>query len=144
MLGDRVVSTVLIVDDDEATRTLYARWANVLGYSVLVAADAAIAEHLLRTRKVHVVVSDIVMPGHDGVWLIDKVTREHPGVPVIVVTGLGELTPAVTLRPGVEDYLVKPFPFDEFRLSLERVLAARHGPGPQSLPDPPRASPRQG
>jgi FixJ family two-component response regulator len=49
------------------------------------------------------------MPGHDGVWLLDRIRAEHPGVAVVVATGLMEMDPLVTLRPGVVGYIVKPF-----------------------------------
>jgi CheY-like chemotaxis protein len=52
---------------------------------------------------------DVLMPGHDGIWLTNQILSRHPGVPVALATGLMEMDPTVTLRPGVVGYIVKPF-----------------------------------
>ena len=104
--------TVLVVDDDPGVRDLLAHILEPLGHHVLMAdnADAAIA--VLQYRHVDVAVCDIVMPGHDGIWLVDQILTRFPAVAVAILTGLQELDPHVTLRPGVVAYLTKPFDED--------------------------------
>ena len=67
------------------------------------------ALRLLDAEPVDVAVCDIRMPGHDGGWLMDRIRAQHPDVAVVVATGLMEMDPLVTLRPGVVGYIVKPF-----------------------------------
>ena len=64
--------TVLVVDDDEATCQLLGDWVRLLGFHVMTARGAVEALALMRDRPAQVAFCDIVMPGHDGVWLIDQ------------------------------------------------------------------------
>ncbi len=100
---------MLVVVDDEGVRVVLRCLIEELGYEVCAAADAYGALRLLEEVSVDVAFVDIKMPGHDGIWLIDQLRREHPDVRIVIATGLEELDPVVTLRPGILGYLVKPF-----------------------------------
>lgn len=113
--------TVLVVDDDDAVCRLWTKWIGSLGHRVEIANNADTALDIIRTCEIDLAVCDINMPGRDGIWLIDRITREYPGVAIVVATGRGEMDPRVTLRPGVEAYLVKPVNFGEFAASLYRA-----------------------
>ena len=117
--------TVLIVDDEEGIRNLYSRWMKDLGYESEVAEDAQTAKRLMNQRRFDVVVCDIRMPGWDGIWLIDRLATEHPDATIIVATGVAEMPPAVTLRPNVEAYLVKPFDRHAMKATISQVLKTR-------------------
>ena len=106
---ERTVGTVMVVDDDENIRKVLAHWVAEAGHTVKVAADADAALQMLDSESVDVAVCDIRMPGHDGIWLMDRIRAQHPEVAVVVATGLMEMDPMVTLRPGVVGYIVKPF-----------------------------------
>ena len=114
--------SVLIVDDDEATCRMLAEWTRSLGYRVEVTFGADAALQILRRGTVHVALCDIVMPGHDGVWLINQIGRHCPDVAVVIVTGLTTMDAAVTLRPGVTAYITKPFQFEDVATAIRAAF----------------------
>jgi len=116
--------SVLIVDDDESTCRLLADWTRSLGYRVDVTFGADSALQILQRGGVQVVLCDIVMPGHDGVWLINQIGRQCPEVAVVIITGLTKMDPAVTLRPGVTGYVTKPFNFEELATAIGAAVNA--------------------
>jgi response regulator of citrate/malate metabolism len=65
------------------------------------------------------------MPGHDGIWLVEQMRRHHPSVAVVLATGLLEMDPMVTLRPGVVGYIVKPFNREDLEQVIKRGMADR-------------------
>ena len=114
---------VLVVDDEFAVRTLTARWLTAAGYKARVAENAEQARDEVALAPPDVIVCDVGMPGHGGLWLAEQVRREYPDTALVMVTGGHELTIAIdSLRIGVLDYLLKPFTSDELRASVERGL----------------------
>jgi len=106
--------TVLIVEDDPATRRLYKFLLNNGGYVVIEADDGLVALELLAQHHCDLVITDLNMPRMDGIALIKAIRRDYPALYVILVTAFG--TPDVekqALRIGANDYLTKPFEFDE-------------------------------
>ena len=103
------MKTILVVDDDTGIRSLLRRVLESLGHRVQEAAGALEALEVLKGTRVDLALCDVLMPGHDGIWLADQILARHPGVPVALATGLLEMDPTVTLRPGVVGYIVKPF-----------------------------------
>ena len=103
------MKTILVVDDDNGIRALLRRVLEGLGHQVKEAAGALDALEVLKSFRVDLALCDVLMPGHDGVWLTDQILARHPGVAVALATGLMEMDPTVTLRPGVVGYIVKPF-----------------------------------
>ena len=142
MLPDIIISkkptgTVLVVDDDDGVRRVMARWVADLGYQVVVAADAESALDAMRLNPVDVALCDVKMPGRDGIWLVEQMRRAFPAVSIVMATGLTELDPMVTLRPGVVGYIVKPFNRAELDAMIQQGLAARPGgPGGPAAPQP--------
>jgi CheY-like chemotaxis protein len=108
-LQEGPMKTILVVDDDPGVRALLHRLVESLGYDVLSAGSAADALEVLARRSVDLALCDVLMPGHDGVWLTEQILARHPGTLVALATGLQEMDPTVTLRPGVVGYIVKPF-----------------------------------
>jgi response regulator RpfG family c-di-GMP phosphodiesterase len=105
-----VSPSILIVDDEAAVRQVMRRWLESQGYAVRAAASADQALTLLVEAPASVALCDLRMPGHDGLWLVDLLRREHPDVAVIIATGVNDVEAAVEgLRQGVVDYLTKPF-----------------------------------
>jgi len=114
---------VLIVDDENTVRDLMARWLESGGYSVVTASSAEEALDRLETAAPAVALCDIRMPGHDGLWLADRIRQAHPETAVIMATGLQDVGPAVqSLRQGVIDYLTKPFGRDRLQEAVTRGL----------------------
>jgi DNA-binding NtrC family response regulator len=115
-------ATILVVDDEDGVRRLLTHWITSLGYTPKSAGDAASALDVLNSTHVDVAVCDIRMPGHDGVWLIDQVRKEHPNTAVIIATGLPDMAPTVTLQSGVAGYLIKPFERQDLATVLNHAL----------------------
>ncbi len=117
---------ILVVDDQAAVSSAVARILDYKGYSCRTAdgADQAIA--MLKQEEVAVVISDINMPGHDGMWLLDKLRSDYPDMAVIMLTGFAEVDTAVQcLREGASDFLTKPVRAPHLLTSLERSIERR-------------------
>ena len=123
MLSDKLTGTVLVVDDDEGVRKVLARWVAEMGHTVKVASDADAALEVMETCTVDVALCDVRMPGRDGIWLLDQVRRTYPSTAVVFATGLLEMDPMITLRPGVVGYIVKPFNREELARMIQSGLA---------------------
>ncbi|HEU4939950.1 MAG TPA: HD domain-containing phosphohydrolase [Vicinamibacterales bacterium] len=115
--------SILIVDDENSVRTLMARWLEAGGFRVTTAGSAEEALGRLHESPPAVALCDIRMPGHDGVWLAERIRQEYPETAVIMATGVQDVGPAVqALRQGVIDYLTKPFGRDRLREAVTRGL----------------------
>lgn len=113
--------SVLVVDDENGVRDLMSRWLESGGYSVASAGDADQALNLIEDSPPAVALCDIRMPGHDGLWLADRIRHDHPETAVIMATGVQDVGAAVeSLRQGVVDYLTKPFGRDRLREAVIR------------------------
>lgn len=111
--------SVLIVDDEPAVRDLMARWVTALGLRPQTAATADEALASLRLRHYDLAVIDVMMPGHDGLWLAQQIRRDHPQTAVIVATAYTELLGGDT-QPPIADFLIKPFQRERFTLAVDR------------------------
>ena len=114
---------ILIVDDELPVRELLARYVTALGYRPYSASYAEEALRVLRRRRMDLVMVDIRMPGRDGGWLIEQAHARWPSLPMLIVTGVEELDPHITLQPGVVGYLVKPFTAEALGDALRRALS---------------------
>ncbi len=119
MTGERI----LIVDDDEGMRRLLVRVLGREGYEPLAVASGSEALAELAGEPFDLVVTDIQMPGMDGVALLHRIKEFDPGLPVIVITAYGTVENAVeALRGGAYHYLTKPFENDEIKLTVAKAL----------------------
>jgi response regulator RpfG family c-di-GMP phosphodiesterase len=119
--------SVLVVDDENGARDLMTRWLESGGYSVTTAASAEEALRRLNAQPAAVALCDIRMPGHDGVWLAERIRQQFPETAVIMATGVHDADAAVqTLRQGVIDYLTKPFGKQRLREAVTRGLEFHH------------------
>ena len=124
-MSEQVSGTILVVDDDEGVRKVMTRWVSEMGYTVKAAADADTALTMMRECPIDVALCDIRMPGHDGIWLLEQVCRFYPDIAIVLATGLVEMDPMVTLRPGVVGYIVKPFNREDLAKVILRGMAER-------------------
>jgi DNA-binding NtrC family response regulator len=124
-LSEQVSGTILVVDDDEGVRRVLTRWVADMGYAVQAADGAEKALEVMRDIEVDVALCDVRMPGRDGIWLIDQMRRLHPDTAIVLATGLLEMDPMVTLRPGVVGYIVKPFDREALTEVVKRGMAER-------------------
>ena len=114
---------ILVVDDDAGSRKglqdLVAAW----GYDASAAADGREALEQAAERCPSVVISDLVMPGLDGMGLLAALQRDYPGKAVIILTGQGTIESAVqAMKDGAYDYLTKPVDPTRLRLLLDKAL----------------------
>lgn len=113
-------STVLVVEDDLATRRLYKFLLSSGGYSVIEADDGIVALEKLALHHCDLVITDMNMPRMDGLELIRTIRRDFSDTYVIMVTAFG--TPDIekqALRVGANDYLAKPFDFEELERRVQ-------------------------
>lgn len=123
-------SRILLVDDEEALLQTLARAARGCGYEIDTAHDGAEAWERLGACRYDLVVTDLVMPGMGGAELMERIGAERLATRMMVITGFATLDAAVDcLRKGATDFLVKPFPVEEFLGSLERALGRGAPPG---------------
>jgi DNA-binding response OmpR family regulator len=114
-------ANVLVVDDEGANRYSVCKTLQKVGYYVSEAADGHDALDLLSKQQFDVVLTDIKMPGIDGVDLLRKIKEQSPDAIVILMTGYASLSSAVeALRLGAHDYLIKPSTSQDIRQSVAR------------------------
>jgi len=117
---------VLIVDDDDAVRDVISVILREEGYDCVVATGAQMALDLVAAQDTPLVISDMKMPGSDGLWLLEHLRESHPDTAVIMLTGYGDTEAAVDcLRRGAVDYLLKPPKVTDLIRAIERALAKR-------------------
>jgi DNA-binding NtrC family response regulator len=126
MTRDKSTPHLLVVDDDVQSRTMLLRVLGAEGYLVDAAEDGPTALELAVARRYDAVVTDLKMPVMDGIELLRKLHEHDPELPVVVATGLAEVTSAVAaMRAGAEDYIAKPIQLESLRLVIERALDRR-------------------
>jgi diguanylate cyclase (GGDEF)-like protein len=119
-------AAVLLVDDERFARTVYSDYLRVAGYDVQVAESADAALAALRARRFDLLITDIILPGADGLELLGEAKRLDPNLEVIVITALDRVDPAVrAMKSGASDYLVKPVTPEALQISVQRCLSAR-------------------
>jgi two-component system sensor histidine kinase/response regulator len=115
--------TVLVVDDEEAIRDSCCQVLSKVGYECHTAIDGIEGLHLTHQLEPAVVLLDLMMPGIDGLEVLDQVTATHPNLICIVITGYATIESAVeAMRRGAFDFLPKPFNPDELRLIVNRGI----------------------
>jgi DNA-binding NtrC family response regulator len=137
---------IAVIDDDAEMLRVVARFLQRNECEVEVFTDPRRAISALAERRFGVVISDVQMPGMNGLEVLERVREIHPGTIVIMITGFGSVQSAVdAMKKGAFDYISKPFVLEEFlvvvrkalrQYALERELAelrtlvrARHGYG---------------
>jgi signal transduction histidine kinase len=119
---------VLLVDDNPSLLQAlpHAISLRMSGVEVETADSAQVALTMIEQQEYDAIVSDIKMPGMDGLDLLAKVQQQHPETPVVLITGHGQHDLAIrALRSGAYDYILKPIDRDDFMVSLERALQTR-------------------
>ncbi len=118
---------ILIVDDEEDIRALIAGILVDEGYEPREAADSKSALEAIATRRPSLVVLDIWLQGSelDGLEILDVVMAEHPELPVVMISGHGNIETAVAaIKKGAYDFIEKPFKADRLLLFIERAIEA--------------------
>jgi len=118
------MSRILVVDDEEGLRSFMAEALEVDGHEVASAADGAEALRLCGQRAFDLVITDLKMPGTDGMEVVRRLDADQPEVQVIVITAHGSIDKAVeAMKHGAFDFLEKPIGSPaELRLLAQRAL----------------------
>ncbi len=114
---------LLIVDDEANTLASLARAFRLAGYEATVADSAARALELLKTQRFDLIFSDVVMPGKDGLSLLEDLKALEVETPVVMMSGQAHIEMAVrATRLGAVDFLEKPLSTEKLLLTVENVL----------------------
>ncbi|MBF0391456.1 MAG: sigma-54-dependent Fis family transcriptional regulator [Alphaproteobacteria bacterium] len=120
---------ILIVDDEADIRMLIADILGDEGYATREAGTADDALEALQARRPSLVILDIWLQGSDmdGMDILEHVKRDHPMVPVLMISGHGSIETAVkALKIGAYDFIEKPFKTDRLLVTIERAIEAAH------------------
>ncbi|MBU1231842.1 MAG: response regulator, partial [Proteobacteria bacterium] len=114
---------ILLAEDDEIMRISVYDRLKQFGWHVDQAENGLDAAKLLDKRDYHLVISDIRMPGLDGMKLLEKIKKHSPETDVIIMTAYGSINDALDcLRKGASDYILKPFDLDDLIIRSSRFL----------------------
>ncbi|MEW6367039.1 MAG: sigma-54 dependent transcriptional regulator [Acidobacteriota bacterium] len=117
------MSHVLVVDDDPNTLSSLARMFRLAGYEATVCESADRAVELIGTQRFDLILSDVVMPGKDGIAMLDEIKKLGVTTPVIMISGQATVDMAVrATRLGAADFLEKPLSSDKLLLTVENTL----------------------
>ena len=123
------MATVMVVDDEERVRTLLAKSLSSQGHSVVTAATANAAIDRLASRDVDLVVLDLVMPGVNGLAVLNAIKERKQTTPVIVLSGVTDVGARVeALDRGAVDVVSKPFSLTELMARVRRNVGAPRAP----------------
>src|SRR5262245_15000618 len=114
---------ILVVDDDPTVSDVVRRYLERAGYDVMLAADGGAALEAARRTSPDLVVLDLMLPGMDGLEVCRRLRSGPSGVPIVMLTALGEEADRVLgLQLGADDYVTKPFSPRELVLRVQSVL----------------------
>ncbi len=117
------MANLLIVDDDQNTLASLARAFRLAGHEATVCDNAARALELLKSQPFEMMMSDVVMPGKDGLALLEDVRNAGIALPVVMISGQANIEMAVrATRLGAVDFLEKPLSTDKLLLTVDNVL----------------------
>ena len=116
-------STILVVDDDHAHRTMLNTLISGWGYAVTEADDGSTAIEEVKASSFDLVLMDVRMVKVSGLEALEVIKSVNPAIPVIIMTAYSSVETAVeALKQGAHDYLTKPLDFDKLRLTIERSM----------------------
>jgi two-component system NtrC family response regulator len=114
---------ILVIDDDESLRRILEYNLAQEGYAVLSAASGEQGLELLKREGADLVVTDVRMPGMNGLQLLEGVRKVDPNIQVIIITAFGTIEMAVeAMKVGAFHYISKPFNRDELKLTIKKAL----------------------
>ena len=117
---------LVVVDDEKNAADALGALLRDDGYQVSVAYDAETALKVLEVEEPDLVLTDLRLPGMDGIELLGRIRQMHPATMVVVMTAYGTVKNAVrAMKLGAEDYLAKPVDVEELELVVERALERR-------------------
>ena len=120
-----MMATILLVDDEEPALSFMAAMLRDAGYEVREAQKLQAAHAIIDRGEADIVVLDVQLPDGYGPDLLERLHREQPGMPVIMVTGYGDIEMAVeAMKLGAQDFIQKPIDFNRLRGAVEKAAEA--------------------
>ncbi len=120
------MTKVLVVDDETILRDAIAEALRRAGHEVEAFDSGRPAMDRFAAESFDLVISDLKMPGMDGIALLEEARRLAPDVPVLIITAHGTVESAVgAMKRGAHDYIIKPFKLEELEVLVERAIAHR-------------------
>ncbi|MFN7931871.1 MAG: sigma-54 dependent transcriptional regulator [Bryobacteraceae bacterium] len=117
------MSHILLIDDDPSTLGSLSRAFRLAGHETTVADSAARAADLIRNQKFDCILSDVVMPGKDGITLLEEIRGMQVSTPVIMISGQATVDMAVrATRLGALDFLEKPLSTEKLLLAIDNAV----------------------
>jgi len=117
------MAKILIVDDDKSILELLSELLNENGHNIKTAEDGQTALRLIEDEFFEVIITDLVMPGMDGIELMKKVLKTSPYTKCIILTGYGTIKSSVeAIKKGAFDYITKPVSVSELLVTIENAL----------------------
>jgi|HubBroStandDraft_6_1064221.scaffolds.fasta_scaffold1880817_1 CheY-like chemotaxis protein len=117
--------TVLVVDDEAAMRNLLRRCLKCWDYDIREAPTAIDALEMMLADPASVMLCDLTLPDHDGLWLIERVRAKWPMTAIIVASGADDMEVMLKCRrAGAVDYVLKPFGRELLQQALQRAHIA--------------------
>src|SRR6201993_1896645 len=118
---------ILIVEDEAKMRRLLELNLGEDGFSTFSAEDAEAGLKLLRENPIDLVVTDLKLPGMNGLEFLQTIKRQNAALPVVVMTAFGSVETAVeAMKAGASDYVLKPFSLSEMRMVIRKELDVRN------------------
>jgi len=120
-------ATILVTDDEEIVRESLADWLTDAGYQVLTAQNADEALEVLEQVEVHILISDLKMPGPiDGIDLMRRARQLWPNLFTVIMTAYSSVPNAISaMKEGAYDYIEKPFCPEKLELIIKKIMAHR-------------------
>ncbi len=120
------MATILLIDDDQSLLRVTEYQLKEADFTVVTASDGNRGWAQFNSEKVDLVLTDINMPGMDGLELIRKIRSQDENIPIIIMTAYGSLDNAIqSTQSGADDYLTKPFSFEALQFSINKALQLR-------------------
>ena len=114
---------LLVVEDDPRVADFLQRGLRAEGYRVSLTSDGQAALAAIRTEIFSAVLLDVMLPGMNGIEVCQHLRADRNSVPILMLTAMGTVQDRVTgLRCGADDYLTKPFAFDELLARIESLM----------------------
>ena len=119
------MASILVVDDEAPIRDVLARRLAQWGHQVTAVSTATAALDQMAAAPASIVFCDVIMPIHDGIWLLEEIRRRWPQTVVVMVSGAESLDTVIdSRRLGAVDWVAKPVGREMLHQALDRALAA--------------------
>ncbi|MEW5807267.1 MAG: sigma-54 dependent transcriptional regulator [Acidobacteriota bacterium] len=119
-------TAILVVDDESIVRESLRDWLSSVGFEVEIAASGAEALKIIQEKKIKIMLTDLLMPGMDGIELMKEAKKIVPTMSAVIITAHGTIQTAITaIKEGAHDYIEKPFCLEKVE-HLINNLVERH------------------